>query len=96
MPRSDSCSLVVPCSIASQLKNFSSQILQNSSKVHCRTFPHSVDPASLFQLSETPAHREQDARAGRQGGAKKGCCRGHIRQFLAVGQGLTSLALHAS
>merc|ERR1719430_2142243 len=56
MPRSDSCSLVVPCSIASQLKNFSSQILQDSSKVHCRTFPHSVDPASLFQLSETPAH----------------------------------------
>merc|ERR1719234_1868615 len=95
MPGSNSCSLVVPRGIASQLKNFSSQILKNSSKVDCSTFPHSIDPASLFQLSKAPSHREQDARTGRQGSAKKGCCRGHIRQFLAVGQGLTSLvALH--
>merc|ERR1719234_941906 len=81
MPCCYPCSLVVPRSIASLLKNIS--------KVDCSTFPHSVDPASLFQLSEAPSHREKDARTSRQGGAKKGCCRCHIRQFLAVGQGLT-------
>merc|ERR1712212_17817 len=96
VPCRHSCPLVVPCSVASQLKYLGSQILENSSKVHCSTFTHSSGDASLFQLSQAPANREEYTGASGEGGAHERSCRGHIGQFLAVRQGLASLALLAS
>lgn len=60
--------LVVAGSVAGELEDLGSQVLQDGSKVHWRTGADTCAVATSAQVAVDAAHRELESRLGRSGG----------------------------